>query len=114
MADAFAAPSIFPEAFGQVAAEAMASGVYPIVTYGSGFREVFDELESKLGDDAPHMRKLAIDAGLVTSLAKDIRAVLTCRTTAGKGFKRRLSGLAGDLYGWGMIADRYVQLAKDL
>ncbi len=114
MADAFAAPSIFAEAFGQVAAEAMASGVYPIVTYGSGFKEVFDELESALRDAAPPMRRLAIDAELVTNLASDIKAVLACGTTAREGFKRRLSGLAGDLYGWGMIADRYVQLAKGL
>lgn len=114
MADAFAAPSIFSEAFGQVAAEAMSCGVYPLVTYASGFKEVARELHTKFDDALPPMPRLLVDEGLVTNLSGCTKALLTSEITARHDFKGSLSGLAGDLYGWKMIAGRYVELAKRL
>ena len=114
MADLFAAPSIFSEAFGQVAAEAMCCGVYPLVTYASGFKEVAQELHAKFDDELPPMPRLLVDRDLVTNLADCTRALLSGQMTAQSGFKGRLSKLAGELYGWRRIAERYVELAKTL
>src|SRR5204862_6448657 len=45
LADVVVVPSIFPEAFGMVAAEAAAAGVPPLVAAHSGLAEVAAELE---------------------------------------------------------------------
>ena len=55
-ADACVVPSIFPEAFGMVAAEAAAAGCPPLVARHSGLAEVADGLEAAY---PPHLRHLA-------------------------------------------------------
>ena len=47
-ADACVVPSVFPEAFGMVAAEAAAAGCPPVVSRHSGLAEVAAELEAAL------------------------------------------------------------------
>ena len=47
LADACVVPSIFPEAFGMVAAEAAAAGCPPLVARHSGLAEVADGLEAE-------------------------------------------------------------------
>jgi glycosyltransferase involved in cell wall biosynthesis len=44
LADVVVVPSIFPEAFGMVAAEAAAAGVTPLVAGHSGLAEVADDI----------------------------------------------------------------------
>jgi glycosyltransferase involved in cell wall biosynthesis len=56
LADATVVPSIFPEAFGMVAAEAAAAGSPPLVARHSGLAEVADGLEQHY---PPHLRHLA-------------------------------------------------------
>jgi glycosyltransferase involved in cell wall biosynthesis len=56
LADATVVPSIFPEAFGMVAAEAAAAGSPPIVARHSGLAEVAAGLEQEY---PPHLRHLA-------------------------------------------------------
>ncbi len=50
LADAVVVPSIFPEAFGMVAAEAAAAGCPPIVARHSGLAEVAEGLEAAYGE----------------------------------------------------------------
>jgi glycosyltransferase involved in cell wall biosynthesis len=50
LADAVVVPSIFPEAFGMVAAEAAAAGCPPIVARHSGLAEVAEGLETAYGE----------------------------------------------------------------
>ena len=52
LADACVVPSIFPEAFGMVAAEAAAAGCPPLVARHSGLAEVADGLEAEYPPDA--------------------------------------------------------------
>jgi len=63
-------PSIFPEAFGMVAAEAAACGCPPLVARHSGLAEIADGLEEEY---PPHLRHLA---SFTTGDAADLRAKL--------------------------------------
>ena len=56
LADACVVPSIFPEAFGMVAAEAAAAGCPPLVARHSGLAEVAEGLEAEY---PPALRELA-------------------------------------------------------
>jgi glycosyltransferase involved in cell wall biosynthesis len=66
LADAAVVPSIFPEAFGMVAAEAAACGCPPLVARHSGLAEIAEGLEAEY---PPHLRHLAaFEPGDVTDL----------------------------------------------
>jgi glycosyltransferase involved in cell wall biosynthesis len=70
LADVAVTPSIFPEAFGMVAAEAAAAGVPPLVARHSGLAEIAAGLEREYPDD---LRDLA---GFSKGDAGDLRAKL--------------------------------------
>ena len=57
-ADACVVPSVFPEAFGMVAAEAAAAGCPPIVARHSGLAEVAADLEAALPPSLARARRL--------------------------------------------------------
>jgi glycosyltransferase involved in cell wall biosynthesis len=63
-------PSIFPEAFGMVAAEAAACGCPPLVARHSGLAEVAAGLEEGYPAHLAHL------AGFETGDARDLRAKL--------------------------------------
>ena len=71
LADACVVPSIFPEAFGMVAAEAAATGCAPLVARHSGLAEIAAGLELEY---PPHLRHLA---GFTTGDASDLHARLS-------------------------------------
>ncbi|MBA3347809.1 MAG: glycosyltransferase family 4 protein [Actinobacteria bacterium] len=74
LADATVVPSIFPEAFGMVAAEAAAAGSPPLVARHSGLAEVAAGLEAEY---PPHLRHLASFAtGDTADLALKLNALL--------------------------------------
>lgn len=74
LADATVVPSIFPEAFGMVAAEAAAAGSPPLVARHSGLAEIADGLEDEY---PPHLRHLASFAtGDVAELAGKLAELL--------------------------------------
>jgi len=70
LADAVVVPSIFPEAFGMVAAEAAAAGAPPIVARHSGLAEIAEGLE------AEYPAELRPLASFRTGDAGDLRAKL--------------------------------------
>jgi len=71
LADVCVVPSIFPEAFGMVAAEAAAAGCPPLVARHSGLAEIAAGLAEEY---PPGLRHLA---GFTTGDAGDLRAKLT-------------------------------------
>ncbi|HWG55069.1 MAG TPA: glycosyltransferase, partial [Gaiellaceae bacterium] len=74
LAHATVVPSIFPEAFGMVAAEAAAAGSPPLVARHSGLAEVAEGLEAEY---PPHLRELAAFAtGDAADLGAKLRAIL--------------------------------------
>src|SRR5256714_2813644 len=74
LADATVVPSIFPEAFGMVAAEAAAAGSPPLVARHSGLAEVAAGLEEEY---PPHLRHLAsFETGDAVDLARKLNELL--------------------------------------
>ena len=75
LADACVVPSIFPEAFGMVAAEAAAAGCPPLVARHSGLAEVAEGLEEEY---PPALRELAsFTSGDAVELRQKLTALLT-------------------------------------
>jgi glycosyltransferase involved in cell wall biosynthesis len=74
LADVTVVPSIFPEAFGMVAAEAAAAGSPPLVARHSGLAEIAEGLEQEY---PPHLAHLASFAnGDVQELARKLNELL--------------------------------------
>jgi glycosyltransferase involved in cell wall biosynthesis len=108
--DALVVPSVLPEAFGMVAAEAAACGVLPIVPGHSGIGEVGVALEEHLG--MPGL--LTFDpATPIQGIAAAIDRVL------GLGFERRrelglaAAELARSRWSWETVARRLLAAATD-
>jgi glycosyltransferase involved in cell wall biosynthesis len=104
LADVCVVPSIFPEAFGMVAAEAAASGCPPLVARHSGLAEVAAGLEREY---APEHRELASFAtGDVDDLARKLDAILSLppveREALGVAARRAAEGL----WSWATVAER--------
>ena len=71
LADACVVPSIFPEAFGMVAAEAAATGCPPLVARHSGLAEIAAGLAEEYPPELRHL------AGFTSGHVGDLRAKLT-------------------------------------
>jgi glycosyltransferase involved in cell wall biosynthesis len=74
LADVTVVPSIFPEAFGMVAAESAAAGTPPLVARHSGLAEIADGVEAEY---PPELRHLAsFETGDVGDLTAKLRELL--------------------------------------
>jgi glycosyltransferase involved in cell wall biosynthesis len=103
-------PSIFPEAFGMVAAEAAAAGCPPLVARHSGLAEVADGLEAEY---PPDVRELA---SFVSGDADDLRAKLTrllSLPAADRAAIREAARRAAvERWSWASVADRLLALGR--
>jgi glycosyltransferase involved in cell wall biosynthesis len=108
--DVLVAPSVVPEAFGMVAAEAAACGVLPVVPGHSGIGEAGAVLEEALGLDGSLVFDLADP---VTGIAASVNAVLALpqKVRAQKGAEA--SALARRLWSWDVVAAKLLDLALD-
>ena len=107
LADATVVPSIFPEAFGMVAAEAAAAGSPPLVARHSGLQEVAEGLEAEY---PPEHRGLASFAtGDVAELTAKVRQLLglTADERARLGAAARKAAVAR--WSWAGVAARLLQ-----
>src|SRR5947208_7898040 len=87
LCDVAVVPSIFPEAFGMVAAEAAAGGVLPVVSAHSGLAEVAAGIGQEVGPEAAAL--LSFPAGDAGALRERLAAVLALPAE-----RRRELGLA--------------------
>lgn len=107
LVDVTVVPSIFPEAFGMVAAEAAAGGCPPLVARHSGLAEVAEAIESEY---PPERRTLVSFAnGDAGELAEKLRALLALAPT-----ERRELGLAArkavvERFSWPAVARRLLE-----
>jgi glycosyltransferase involved in cell wall biosynthesis len=110
LADACVVPSIFPEAFGMVAAEAAAAACPPLVARHSGLAEVADGLEAEY---PPQVRDLA---SFASGDADDLRAKLTrllSLPAADRAAIREAARRAAvERWSWASVADRLLELGR--
>jgi glycosyltransferase involved in cell wall biosynthesis len=107
LCDVAVVPSIFPEAFGMVAAEAAATGCPPIVARHSGLAEIAAGLEEEYGPElAPLASFRKGDAG---DLAAKLRALLALspaqRSELGAAARRTVV----ERWSWESVAQRLLQ-----
>jgi glycosyltransferase involved in cell wall biosynthesis len=104
LCDVAVVPSIFPEAFGMVAAEAAAAGVLPVVSAHSGLAEVAAGIGEEIGPEAAAL--VSFPAGDSAALRERLAAILALPVE-----RRRALGLAArqavaDHWSWSVIAAR--------
>ena len=109
LADACVVPSIFPEAFGMVAAEAAAAGCPPLVARHSGLAEVAEDLEAEY---PPALSSLT---SFTTEDAADLRdklsALLALSATQREEIGRAARHVAVERWSWASVADRLLALS---
>ena len=99
LADVTVVPSIFPEAFGMVAAEAAAGGSLPLVARHSGLAEIADALE-EVGVPA------GFESGDVDDLAEKLESLLDRPRSEREELSRRARRVAEGRWSWSSVADR--------
>jgi glycosyltransferase involved in cell wall biosynthesis len=104
LADVAVVPSIFPEAFGMVAAEAASAGTPPLVARHSGLQEIAEGLESEY---PPEYRDLtSFVSGDVDDLAEKLKRLLALpRGILGEPSRRAVL----ERWSWSSVADRLLQ-----
>lgn len=116
-ADIIAAPSIFPEAFGLVAVEALASGVFPLLTNNSGFAEVTAQYADEFAEifKASKLKPLDLDEALSLNLADDLNAMLDFYQGMGEAERNRIRQsarkISEDHYSWISMVNSYLEMA---
>ena len=102
LADVTAVPSIFPEAFGMVAAEAAAGGSLPLVARHSGLAEIADALDAE-GVPA------AFEPGSVDDLVEKLESLLQRPDSERAELRRRARRVAEERWSWASVADRLLE-----
>jgi glycosyltransferase involved in cell wall biosynthesis len=107
LCDVAVVPSIFPEAFGMVAAEAAAAGVLPIVSAHSGLAEVAAGIGAEVGPEVAAL--LSFPAGDAGALRDRLASVLALPAE-----RRRELGLAARRaverrWSWAVVAARLLE-----
>ena len=101
LADVAVVPSIFPEAFGMVAAEAASAGTPPLVARHSGLQEIAEGLESEY---PPEYRDLtSFISGDVADLTEKLRRILALPRGALSEPARRATV---ERWSWKSVAER--------
>jgi glycosyltransferase involved in cell wall biosynthesis len=110
LADVAVVPSIFPEAFGMVAAEAAAAGVPPLVADHSGLAEVAAGIAAEYPAERSHL--VAFPTGDADMLRERLRELLALPEG-----ERRMLGLAArraveQNWSWTRVAERLLEPAQ--
>jgi len=109
LADVSVTPSVFPEAFGMVAAEAASCGSPPLVARHSGLAEVAEGLESEY---PPRLRHLAsFERGDVDDLIARLRELLTLPDEDRHALSAGARRAAERLWSWEYVASRILEVS---
>ncbi len=107
-------PSKWPEAFGMVAVEAMASGVLPLCNYHAGLRDVVDEVEA-VSPEIAEIMKMDLNK-FIDQLPGKVQGALSYLYPDGfenkisfRKIGKQLHGIAVEKFSWDGIAKRLLQ-----
>jgi glycosyltransferase involved in cell wall biosynthesis len=104
LCDVAVVPSIFPEAFGMVSAEAAATGVLPVVSAHSGLAEVAAGIAEEVGSEIAPL--LTFPTGDANALRERLAAILALpparRAELGLAARRAVE----ERWSWRIVADR--------
>jgi glycosyltransferase involved in cell wall biosynthesis len=107
LADVTVVPSIFPEAFGMVAAEAAAAGSLPLVARHSGLAEIAEGLEAAYPAAYRHLASFA--SGDVADLAAKLAELLALSSEARAELGTAARRTAVERWSWTSIAARLLE-----
>jgi glycosyltransferase involved in cell wall biosynthesis len=108
LADVSVTPSVFPEAFGMVAAEAASCGSPPLVARHSGLAEVAAGVEAQYPE---HLRGLAgFERGDVEDLADKLATLLTLGPDDWQTLSTSARHAAERLWSWERVATRVLDV----
>jgi glycosyltransferase involved in cell wall biosynthesis len=107
LADVTVVPSVFPEAFGMVAAEAAAAGSPPLVARHSGLAEIAEGLEAEYPEAQRHLA--AFEKGDADDLARKLEELLSLphesRAALGAAARRAAVGR----WSWSSVSARLLE-----
>lgn len=109
--DALVVPSVVPEAFGMVAAEAAAAGVLPIVPSHSGIGEAGGAIETAIG--RPGWLTFQHDDP-ISGMGAALDRVLSVDPAEREVLEQRAVELARRRWSWDHVADQLLSLASDV
>jgi glycosyltransferase involved in cell wall biosynthesis len=107
LADVTVVPSIFPEAFGMVAAEAAAAGSPPLVARHSGLAEIADGLEAEYPAAQRHLASFA--TADVQELAAKLNELLALPGETRKALGAAARRAAVERWSWTSVAARLLE-----
>jgi glycosyltransferase involved in cell wall biosynthesis len=110
LADACVVPSIFPEAFGMVAAEAAAAGCPPLVARHSGLAEVADGLEAEYPPEQRHLTSFATDDA--DDLREKLAALLALAPTEREAVAAAARRAAVARWSWASVSERLLDAVR--
>lgn len=112
--DALIAPSVFPEAFGMVAIEAMACGVYPVLTYQSAFKEISDEVIEAVEEHPFQINKVFLDENASDNVAQNLIEFFNYKAGLNQanftGLQNVLRDVVMQNYSWEGICQKYLRV----
>ncbi|HXZ58466.1 MAG TPA: glycosyltransferase family 4 protein [Gaiellaceae bacterium] len=104
LADVAVVPSIFPEAFGMVAAEAAASGCLPLVARHSGLQEIAEGLEAGYPAEARDLTSFT--TGDVSDLTAKLERLLALSPDERDRLSRAARETTVERWSWRSVAER--------
>ena len=107
LADVVVVPSIFPEAFGMVAAEAAAAGCPPLVARHSGLAEVAEGLEAEYPPRFSDLTSFA--QGDSVELAEKLHALLALTSAERRELGGAARRVAVERWSWDGVARRLLE-----
>jgi len=110
LADVSVTPSIFPEAFGMVAAEAASSGSPPLVARHSGLAEIAAALEAEYPSDLAHLASFSRGDG--EQLRSRLDELLALPSDRWRELSQASRRAATSRWSWAKISDRILEVAS--
>jgi glycosyltransferase involved in cell wall biosynthesis len=108
VADVAVIPSVFPEAFGMVAAEAAACGCPPVVARHSGLAEIATRLAASYPAELRHLA--SFESGDVADLRRKLTALVSLPGSDRRRLAEAVRATAVTAWSWEGVAGRIVAL----